>query len=125
MRYAVDFALDKARNGKGPTLIEAITYRLCDHTTADDASRYQPQDELKAAWKKEPINRLAQYLESQNVWSRDKEAELQTSIAKEIDQAVGDYLNTPAPEATDMFDSLYETLPESLRWQRDALGEKK
>ena len=55
VRHAMDQALAKARSGGGPTLIEALTYRLSDHTTADDASRYRSPDELAEAWKLEPI----------------------------------------------------------------------
>ena len=50
VRDAVATALEKAHAGKGPTLIEAVTYRLCDHTTADDATRYVPHEEQKEAW---------------------------------------------------------------------------
>ena len=57
-------AMDKARHGGGPTLIEAICYRLCDHTTADDASRYHDQKIHDAAWKVEPVKRLEDYLTS-------------------------------------------------------------
>ena len=59
---AVANGLEKAYSGKGPTLIEAITYRLGDHTTADDATRYRSPDELNEAWQKEPIARLRHFL---------------------------------------------------------------
>ena len=55
VRHAMDQALERARDGGGPTLIEALTYRLSDHTTADDASRYRSADEVAEAWKREPI----------------------------------------------------------------------
>ena len=58
MYDTVNSALDRARKGKGPTLIEAISYRLSDHTTADDASRYRSEDELQQAWQYEPVVRL-------------------------------------------------------------------
>src|SRR5512145_104033 len=65
MRAAADAALAAARSGGGPRLIEAVTYRLGDHTTADDASRYRPPEEVQARWKEEPIARLRAYLVGQ------------------------------------------------------------
>ena len=122
IRYAVSKALETARNGGGPTLIEALSYRLCDHTTADDATRYISQKEWKAAWHKEPIARLGYYLESQGIWSREKEAILQKELAKNIDKVVEEFLNMPPPRATDMFDYLYEELPKSLGKQRQEVS---
>ena len=121
VRYAVDQALQKARDGGGPTLIEALTYRLCDHTTADDAKRYVPAEEFKTAWKHEPIARLGHYLEAQNLWSREKEADLQETLSQEVEQIVEEYTNTPAPKPTDMFDDLYDELPTALQSQREEL----
>lgn len=123
VRYAVEEALKKARAGGGPTLIEAVNFRLCDHTTADDMKRYMPEEDRKAAWKNEPIARLGYYLESEGLWSKEKEAELQASLRTQVDLAVEEYLATPKPLLTDMFDYLYAELPEALQDQRDALGE--
>lgn len=125
VRQAVSDAIEKARSGGGPTLIEAITYRLCDHTTADDASRYTPAEEKKAAWKKEPIARLGHFLEAKGVWSKEKEAALQTELRTQVNDAVDDYLSATPPKATDMFDYLYEQLPDDLIDQRDHLEAKK
>src|SRR6476661_2103243 len=61
VREAMARALEKARSGGGPSLIEALTYRLSDHTTADDASRYRSADEVAEAWKKDPVLRLRNY----------------------------------------------------------------
>src|SRR5947209_8413781 len=69
VRAAAEEAIKHARAGEGPRLIEAVTYRLGDHTTADDAARYRPTEEVQAHWKAEPIARLRSYLVSQNVWS--------------------------------------------------------
>lgn len=121
VQYAVSQALEKARSGGGPTLIEALTYRLADHTTADDAKRYTPADALKSAWQLEPIARLGYYLQSQGLWSEEKEAILQKELASEIEAVVAEFLAIPPQEPTDMFDYLYDTLPESLNAQRDIL----
>jgi len=125
VRKAVSDAVEKARRGDGPSLIEAITYRLCDHTTADDASRYQPAEDLKKAWKIEPIARLAHYLESQGLWSKEKETELQQQCSAEVDDAVQAYLSRQKQKPEAMFDSLYAELPEALLDQRDDVGGKK
>src|SRR5215213_2219500 len=62
VRDAMDRALARARSGGGPSLIEALSYRLSDHTTADDASRYRSADEVADAWKREPLMRVRTYL---------------------------------------------------------------
>jgi 2-oxoisovalerate dehydrogenase E1 component alpha subunit len=114
-------ALEKARNGGGPTLIEAITYRLCDHTTADDASRYRPKAELDKAWLEEPLVRLRTYLTAQKVWDDSKEEALLLECRKEIDKEVDTYLNIEIAPVTDMIDYMYAKWPESLKDQRDTL----
>jgi 2-oxoisovalerate dehydrogenase E1 component alpha subunit len=125
VRQAVTEALEKARDGRGPTLIEAITYRLCDHTTADDMTRYSKEEDRKAAWLLEPVARLGYYLEAQQLWSKEKEAELQKELRAHLEKEVDDYLNMPPQKMTDLIDYLYAEVPEALLDQRDALGEKK
>jgi len=115
--YAVNEALSKAYAGKGATLIEAVSYRLGDHTTADDASRYRSAEELKQAWKREPIKRLQQYLVAQGVWSPEQEQALIERVTKEVDEAVKAYLSYPPQKTGELFEYLYETLPEPLRDQ--------
>lgn len=124
VRHAMDRALAKARAGGGPTLIEALTYRLSDHTTADDATRYRSADEVAAAWKLEPISRLRNYLTNCGIWDKDKEDALLRQSNEEVQAAAQAYLDTPAPPSSQMFDHLYATLPAALRKQRaQALGE--
>lgn len=118
-RYVFEKALEKARRGDGPTLIEAITYRLCDHTTADDASRYRDKNELETAWKNEPIVRLRRYLESEGVWNEEKENALQSACTEEIDAAVQEYLALKPQSVSSIFDFMYERWPENLKEQRD------
>src|SRR5439155_145473 len=59
-------AIDRARSGGGPSFIEALTYRLADHTTADDARRYRPAEEHEAAMRRDPLVRTRAYLESRS-----------------------------------------------------------
>lgn len=118
VRQVVEEALAKARDGGGPTLIEAVCYRLCDHTTADDATRYRSAEEVSEAWKAEPIARLREYLHRNGHWNKDREEALIHECAQEVASAVEEYADTPPPTAADMFDYLYATLPAALQGQR-------
>jgi pyruvate dehydrogenase E1 component alpha subunit len=113
-------ALERARSGGGATLIEAITYRLGDHTTVDDASRYRDDDEVSRHWKEEPITRLRSFLTENHGWTKTEEEALLEQCANEVEQAAADYLSEPAAPATAIFDYLYESLPAALDAQRDA-----
>ena len=118
VRHVAQQALDKARGGGGPTLIEALSYRLGDHTTADDATRYRDAGLVQQQWLLEPILRLRSYLVRLGAWDKDKEADLHKQCAALVDQAAQAFLNTPAPAASAMFDCLYATLPRALEAQR-------
>jgi pyruvate dehydrogenase E1 component alpha subunit len=120
VRHAMDRAIAKARAGGGPTLIEALTYRLSDHTTADDASRYRGPDELAAAWKLEPIVRLRIHLMENGAWDKAKEDALLKACNEQVRAAAQAYLDTPQPAAEQMFDHLYAVLPAALEKQRAA-----
>jgi pyruvate dehydrogenase E1 component alpha subunit len=118
---AAEEAIAAARTGKGPRLIEAVTYRLGDHTTADDAARYRPPEEVQARWKEEPIARLRTYLAGAKAWSKAQEEALVADCQTQIEAAVERYLaiGPRAPET--MFDHLYAELPDACRGQRDEL----
>ncbi|MDA8562102.1 pyruvate dehydrogenase (acetyl-transferring) E1 component subunit alpha [Gammaproteobacteria bacterium] len=127
VRQRVAEALKKARENKGPTLIEMITYRHSDHTTADDATRYESKEIRDLEWKKEPIQRLYNYMLSLGMWSENEDKAFQEECIKEIEEAVQDYLNTPKETPEVMFDYLYEELPKAYSKQREYLrqnGEK-
>ncbi len=125
IKHALDQAITKAREGSGPSLIEAVTYRLCDHTTADDAKRYCDQEMLKQAWQEEPIKRLRKYLNAIGYWDDEQEAKLQAECSQQIEQAVIEYMNLPPAALTDMFDYLYASLPAIYLEQRRELEAKK
>ena len=116
--HVLDQALEKAHNGKGPTLIEAISYRLCDHTTADDATRYRSAEELSKGWEREPIKRLQSFLHGKDLWDEDKEKALVASCKEQVQTAVETYLATESEPAEAMFDYLYAELPIELEEQR-------
>lgn len=112
-------AIDKAREGQGPCLIEAVTYRLCDHTTADDASRYRDAGELEKAWKEEPVIRLKRYLIEQALWSEEKELAVTEQIKTQIENEVAYYTQKAKAPLSDMFNYHYAKLPAALQKQRD------
>lgn len=118
VREAALTALAKARSGGGPTLIEALTYRLGDHTTADDASRYREAETVNEQWKFEPIARLRNYLLRAGSWDKASEEKLLLECAEQVNRAVEDYLAVPPPAAGAMFDHLYAQLPSALEEQR-------
>ena len=118
---AVEKALNQARANQGPMLIEALTYRLCDHTTVDDASRYQPPEEVKAARKVEGLARLAYYLESQGLWSKQQETELQRQLTQQMGAATEKYLSMARQPKSSLFDYVYESLPIALLEQYEEL----
>jgi pyruvate dehydrogenase E1 component alpha subunit len=121
VRAAADEAIAAARSGEGPRFIEAITYRLGDHTTADDAGRYRPPEEVRGRWKEEPVARLRAYLVSQRAWGKAEEERLVSECQARIDAAVERYLTVEPRAPETMFDHLYAELPKVYVSQRDEL----
>src|SRR5256886_10146817 len=79
--YAVTkAAVDKARSGGGPTMIEAVTYRIGPHSSSDDPTRYRSKEEVDAWAKRDPIERLRKYLELKGLWSKDYEEKLRAEF---------------------------------------------
>src|SRR5437667_888858 len=122
MRAAAEEAIAAARDGKGPHFIEAVTYRLGDHTTSDDASRYRSADEVQAHWKEEPIARLRAYLVGQKMWGKADEERLATECHERVEAAVERYLATAPRRPETMFDHLYADLPQVYTAQRRELA---
>lgn len=124
VRASVDAAVAAARAGEGPRLVEAVAYRLGDHTTADDASRYRSSEEVQEHWKEEPIARLRAYLVRQFGWSKADEERVASTCEERADAAIKNYLATkPRPPET-MFDHLYATLPASYAAQRQEVEDR-
>jgi pyruvate dehydrogenase E1 component alpha subunit len=120
MLDVLDRALALARAGEGATLVEAVTYRLHDHTTADDARRYRADDEVKAAWAREPLKRLRTYLTARGAWDDAKDKAWQEECDRNVNAEVDAYLASAPPPVTAMFDHLYAELPPDIAAQRDA-----
>ncbi len=115
-------AIDRARAGGGVTLIEAITYRLADHTTADDARRYRDEEEV-ASWRgKDPLIRLRKYLERKGMWDDSKQAAHEEKCKAQVAEIVKNVETIEAPTTDDIFDWTYGTeLPAELQRQKSTM----
>jgi len=119
-------AVERARNGGGPSLIEAVTYRLTPHTTADDPKKYRTDAELKKWAAREPIARFRKYLMNKKVLTEAADAKIEAEIEADIKaamQAVEQMTKTDEyANPLNMFDYLYADIPPSLQAQRDELA---
>jgi len=107
-------AVERARNGEGPTLIEAFTYRLGDHTSSDDATKYREKSEVEAWRLKDPMRRLQLYLATKNLWSEQIETALKEKFLVEIDKIVANVEATPDQTIDELFDYTYAQIPQNL-----------
>ena len=114
-------ALDRARSGGGPSFIEAVTYRLADHTTADDASRYRDTAELDSWKAKDPMIRHRKYLESRGLWDDAKQEAAEQKAAKVVAEVVKTAEEIAKPSPAEFFDHMFAVLPEDLALQRDTM----
>lgn len=119
VRMATARALARARQGLGPSLIEAVTYRLCDHTTSDDARRYRDDAEVSRHWPAEPLLRLRNFLVNGGHWDKDKEEALLHECASAVEKAAEDYLGTMAQPIAANFNYTYAEMPTELVEQRE------
>jgi pyruvate dehydrogenase E1 component alpha subunit len=114
-------AVDKARSGGGPTLIEGVTFRFGPHTTADDPTKYRTEEEMKPWRPLEPLVRLRLYLKKKGIWSEEVEQRITEEAQKEIDQAVKDAEAVPAPQVEEIFDYVFAEKTPPLKEQLDYL----
>jgi pyruvate dehydrogenase E1 component alpha subunit len=111
-------AVRRARRGEGPTLIEAITYRIGPHTTTDDAGRYRSDEDLAEWREKDPIERLRLHLRSAGGWDEAWEGEVEEAATTEIEAAVTRAEGLEPFPADAMFDRMYAKPSGSLEAQR-------
>jgi len=114
-------AAERAREGGGPTLIEAITYRLGPHTTSDDPTRYRSAEEVEAWQARDPIPRYRTYLQSIGVWTErleERVAAKSTRLRTELRESVVDADDF---DIADMFDTVYHDITPGLADQREQL----
>jgi pyruvate dehydrogenase E1 component alpha subunit len=121
LNFEIDNALKIARKHSKPTLIEALTYRLGDHTTADDASKYRSETEVVNAKKYDSILRLKKYLTKNDFLNDNKEQLISKEIKKIVENSVNEYLNTPMQSVESIFDYQYDKLPKFLIDQKNEL----
>jgi len=114
-------AAERARKERRPTFIEMITYRLGDHTTADDARRYRDSEEVESWKAKDPMIRLRTHLTNLSLWDDAKQEKAEAAAKDEVAAVVKQAEEIEAPSTNEIFDHLYATMPERLRVQRDTL----
>lgn len=119
---AVREAVGRARAGGGPTLIEAFTYRLADHTTSDDATKYRDGGDVAAWEKKDPIGRFQAHLKARGLWDEAFENGVRDSATATVEKAVADAEAMPAASLEDLFAYTYAAMPPNLREQLDEAG---
>jgi len=121
---AVMEALERARGGEGPTLIEAVTYRLGDHTTADDATRYRSSEEVESWQERDPIPRLRRYLEGRGLWDESQQAVLDEEVETWVEQQVEKVESMEPADPEDIFRFMYADMPPHLAEQMEQLKDE-
>lgn len=110
-------ALEKARDGE-PVLFEALTYRLEDHTTSDDSTRYRDEEEVEEWKNKDPLRRFREYLKEQDIWEDELE-EFEEEAEEKIKEASNEAIDEDDPEMEEMFDYVYKETPEMLQKEKE------
>ena len=118
---AMSEAAERARSGGGPTLIEAVTYRMGPHTTSDDPTRYRDADELAEWAARDPISRYRIYLQSIGVWTERVEQRVGAHGARLRTELRDNIFGAPDPDVLEMFDTVYADITPELARQRDEL----
>jgi 2-oxoisovalerate dehydrogenase E1 component alpha subunit len=114
---AVRAAQRKARGGGGPTLVEAVTYRLGPHSSSDDPTRYRDDKEVEPWRRRDPINGMRKHLVARGIWDDDAEKRLQQELDDAITEAVHAVERSPPPPLEAMFTDVYAEMPWHLREQ--------
>ena len=118
---AVKSAVDRARSGAGPTLVECETYRIGAHSSSDDPTRYRDEREVESWRKRDPIEKLRARLDQDGLWTAQQDEELRARALDEVNAAIAEAEKKPDPPREGLFDDVYSNLPWNLREQRDEL----
>ncbi len=118
---AIKTAVDKARAGDGPTFIEAVTYRLGAHSSADDPTHYRDERETTAWQARDPLLRFATWLESQKLLSAEAGAVMKTRLVATIRAAIADEEKAGRPDPSSLFEDVTATLSRALDEQKSGL----
>ena len=116
---ATKAAVDKARLGGGPTLVEAVTYRLGPHSSSDDPTRYRSKEEVAEWQRQDPIERMRRYLELKNLWSQDREEALRKELDESISETIRQVERAPPPPIETLFTDVFENLTPALKEQME------
>jgi pyruvate dehydrogenase E1 component alpha subunit len=114
-------AVDRARRGEGPTLIESFTYRMGDHTTSDDASRYRLEEELEEWREKDPIHRVRKLLMEKGILDEGEDERISDEAAKQVEAVVDDAEAHPSPSVDDIFRYHYADMPPMMEREMERL----
>jgi 2-oxoisovalerate dehydrogenase E1 component alpha subunit len=114
-------AVDKARQGGGPTLLECVTYRLGAHSTSDDWKKYRSNEEVEDWKKKDPLIRLRLYLENRSAWSESEEAKLRKQLESTINEGISRAEKIPPPAVQTMFEDVFAKIPANLKEQKEEM----
>src|SRR5207244_2794507 len=117
---ATKAAADKARSGGGPTMIEAVTYRMGPHSSSDDPTRYRSKEEVDAWAKRDPIERMRKYLELKGLWSKDSEEKLRAELEDLLQATIKEVERSPPPPIETLFTYVYAEMTPQPTAQMDA-----
>ncbi|HVS19138.1 MAG TPA: thiamine pyrophosphate-dependent dehydrogenase E1 component subunit alpha [Planctomycetota bacterium] len=123
VRAAVLAAVEKARSGGGPTLVEAVTMRMGGHSTSDDPSRYVPKELLEEWAKKDPVERFERYLGELGLWTPEDGKRLFDEAVAEVSAVAREAEDAPRPALETIFSDVFAELPAHLRVQGQAAFE--
>ncbi|HUJ25025.1 MAG TPA: thiamine pyrophosphate-dependent dehydrogenase E1 component subunit alpha [Myxococcales bacterium] len=118
---AVKAAVDNARTGGGPTLLECETYRIGAHSSSDDPTRYRDEREVEQWKKRDPLDLMRGRLQAWGMWSATDEDQLRARCLDEVNAAIAEAEKKPDPPRESLFDDVYANAPWSLREQREEL----
>ena len=117
-------AIEKARSGKGPTLIECFAYRMCDHSTSDDASKYRSKEEIEQWAKKDPIERLEKYMRKKNLLDDSYKESILNKSKDIVEKAVTEFEKLPAPDPKDIFKYVFAEMTQQQKEEMKELFEE-
>jgi 2-oxoisovalerate dehydrogenase E1 component alpha subunit len=120
MHQAVSEAADRARRGEGPTLIEAVTYRMGGHSTSDDPTKYVPKETLDEWAKKDPVQRFREFLTARGLLTEELEKEWTAAAYESVNSGAKTAESTEGPRLETIFSDVYAELPQHLRRQGEA-----
>lgn len=118
---AMRYAIEKARSGKGATLIELVTYRLGDHSSADDQKKYRDQAEVDEWKKKEPVERLKRFMVSKGLWNEKFDQDIISEAAQTAEKAITEAENIPSQKLDELFENIFSEMTPNLKEELEGL----